>query len=86
MAATGPNDSNWTDGNCFYFAIILQTRFPDGIIYYDVVQGHFLFEYQGNYYDWDGIQSPSLSSLVKWEDFYEYDASRMERIIRDCIY
>ena len=80
-----PNDSHWTDGNCFYFSTILKARFPDGTIYYDVVRGHFLFEHQGAYYDWSGLQSPTLSDLVKWENFDKYDISRMKRIIRDCI-
>lgn len=27
-----PNDCNWLSGNCYYFAIILKDRFPEGNI------------------------------------------------------
>ncbi len=41
-----PNDSNWLNGNCFYFAVILKNRFPKGVIFYDVVIDHFVFMYK----------------------------------------
>jgi len=33
-----------------YFAIILKDRFPDGEIYYDVWNGHFIFKLEDIYY------------------------------------
>ena len=51
-------DCNWINGNCYYFALILRDRFPGGIIYYDVINGHFIYQYNGNYYDWTGIIYP----------------------------
>lgn len=53
------NDCNWLNGNCYYFSIILSSRFPNGKIYYDVINGHFLFKYNNCYYDWSGKVFPN---------------------------
>lgn len=78
------NDCNWTDGNCYYFAIILKDRFPEGAIYYDVIYGHFIFEYQNKFYDWTGIIIPN-GYIIKWDEFHKYDSLQKDIIIRDCI-
>lgn len=78
------NDCNWTTGNCYYFSIILKNRFPEGKIYYDVIDGHFIFWYQDCFYDWNGFIKPS-NCLIEWDKFDEYDSLRKERIVRDCI-
>lgn len=79
-----PNDSNWRNGNCYYFAQILKTRFPHGIIFYDVINGHFIFQYNSKYYDWSG-EIKSINFLVEWDKFDEYDSFQKQRIIRDCV-
>lgn len=79
------NDCNWTDGNCFYFAKILETRFPGGTIYYDVIDRHFIYGYKGNYYDYNGIVEMNGRKLVAWNRFKEYDINVYKRVIRDCI-
>ena len=78
-------DCDWLTGNCYYFAVILLARFPQGSIYYDIIDGHFVFGYQGLYYDWTGITDYAKDNLVEWNKFDEYDILRKERIIRDCI-
>ena len=78
------NDCNWLDGNCYYFAIILNNRFPDGKIVYDVINGHFVFEYKNELYDWKGIHN-SDGILVDWESLEEYDYLFKKRVIRDCV-
>lgn len=79
-----PNDNAWTSGNCFYFATILKARFPEGEIYYDVIPGHFIFKYQGQFYDWTGeIKCPYIPIL--WENFKAYDEAQYKRIIENCI-
>lgn len=77
-------DCNWIDGNCYYFAIILKDRFPDGKIFYDVINGHFIFLYEDKYYDWTGCIKPD-GFLVEWDRFNEYDHLQRQRIITDCI-
>lgn len=78
------DDCKWTDGNCYYFAVILKDRFPEGHIYYDVINGHFMFWFEGKFYDWNGIVE-STGYTVNWELFDMYDSLLKERIIRDCI-
>lgn len=78
------NDCNWLDGNCYYFSIILKNRFPDGNIYYDVINGHFIFLYQGIYYDWTGVIELD-GCLVEWDKFQEYDSIQKKRIIEACV-
>jgi hypothetical protein len=78
------NDCNWLNGNCYYFSIILKDRFPEGKIFYDVINGHFIFLYNGRYYDWTGYIKPD-GYLVEWEQFDKYDSLQKKVIIRDCL-
>lgn len=77
-------DCNWLDGNCYYFAVILKDRFPSGLIYYDVISGHFVFKYENSYYDWTGEISPS-KVVVEWNKFDEYDSLCKKRVVDGCI-
>lgn len=77
-------DCNWVSGNCYYFTLILKDRFPGGIVYYDVINGHFVYLYNGKYYDWTGIVEPE-GYLVEWDKFAEYDHMQKKRIVEDCL-
>lgn len=79
-----PIDCNWLNGNCFFYCQILKSAFCSGKIMYDVIHGHFIFLYNGKYYDWSGEIKPN-GYLVEWNKFDEYDVERKQRIIRDCI-
>lgn len=78
------SDCNWLNGNCYYFSLILKDRFPGGLIYYDVIDGHFIFKYLERYYDWSGEIHPE-GCLVEWDKFEQYDSLQKQVIIRDCI-
>lgn len=77
-------DCNWLDGNCYYFAVILNDRFPGGRILYDVVNGHFIYCYLEKNYDWTGIVD-CTGYLVDWVLFNEYDESQRNRIVECCL-
>lgn len=78
-------DYDWTNGNCYYFAVILDNRFPGGDICYDVTDGHFLYRnYSGAYYDWTGLVHPT-GTVIKWKEFREYDYKQYQRIIENCV-
>ena len=78
-------DCNWLTGNCYYFAIILKDRFPQGDIYYDVIDGHFVFKYENHFYDWTGITYPSNATYL-WDTFRDdYDPLVADRVISGCI-
>lgn len=79
-----PTDCNWTNGNCYYFALILSNRF-NGVIYYDVIDGHFICKIDNNYYDYFGIVDINNRILIEWNKFQEYDSLQYERIIKDVI-
>ena len=77
-------DSRWLDGNCYWFAHILTSRFPYLEIYYLPVEGHFIAGDGNSFYDWSGLiklrERPSLLSYLQQED-----PSWYARIVRDCI-
>lgn len=79
------DDCDWTTGNCYYFALILKDRFPEGKIFYDVHFGHFVYHYYGKFYHWLGVYDCNEDYLIPWDTFEIYDAERKQRIIRDCI-
>lgn len=79
-------DYKWTNGNCYYFAVILKSRFPQGTIYYDVIDGHFVLDINGTKYDWSGIASDNEKhKYIEWDSFDQYDELQKQSIIRDCI-
>lgn len=75
-------DNKWVTGNCYYFAIILKERF-NGIIYYDVINSHFITLIDNIYYDFNGIIIPDKP--IKWDSFKEYDYIQYNRIIKEII-
>lgn len=84
-------DCHWTDGNCYYFAVILKARFPNGEIWYDTVDGHFIFKVENSFYDWNGtclqyeIDDRLLEHVYKWDEFKKIDSTQYERIVKDVI-
>ena len=79
-----PTDCHWLDGNCYYFAVILKARFPNGKILYDAINGHFVFLFNGKCYDWTG-EVEVEGELIEWQMFGNYDRLWEKRIIRDCV-
>ena len=91
------NDPQWVSGNCYYFAVMLKDRFPDGWIVYDVIDGHFMFLYGKMLIDavhYEFLESDIVPSendycvnghIVVWDFFDRYDSLQQQRIIRDCI-
>jgi len=77
-------NANWLNGNCYWFAYILCSRFPELDIYYEPIVGHFMAGDGKTYYDWTGIVRPEYVPLkfshIKKEDSLWYD-----RIVRDCV-
>ena len=77
-------DANWLTGNCYYFAVILKNRFNEGEIYYDVIDGHFVFKLNQIFYDWTGIVDPIKP--ISWNKFkFQYDRLQYEKILQNCI-
>ena len=86
-----PKDCDWLNGNCFYFAKILQARFS-GAIFYDLIDGHFLFyricndKSKEGFYDYSGKVNPITERLVSFEEYRDVDHLHWEHIVRDCVW
>ena len=77
-------DAKWTDGNCYWFAHILCTRFPLLDIYYLPVVGHFVAGYEDVYFDWNGMYKPETTTIYKLSDIEVFDKIWFKRLMRDC--
>lgn len=79
-------DCKWTDGNCYYFAIILKARFPSAEIYYEVILGHFLAKINGRFYDYNGVYDPEEKSvLIPFDNLEKYDRFVYKSVIEGCV-
>lgn len=79
----------FTQGYCYYFAVMLKARFPGGKIFYHPIQGHFYTEIEGLLYDIRGgkkyAEVGDWQTLIAWDTFKEYDLLLYNRIVRDCV-
>jgi hypothetical protein len=78
-----PTDSNWCDGNCYYFALILCDRFPSLCIYYDPIPGHFIAGDGTVFFDWHGEYFPETEPY-DMRELQNEDPIYIKRLIRDC--
>ena len=72
----------FTEGNCFWFAIILAMEF-DGVIYYDPIVGHFATMVDGVIYDITGVVE-NTSDFISLEEIRK-DELLWVRLQRDCV-
>lgn len=77
----------FTEGFCYYFALILKERFPQGRIMYHSVINHFVFELNNKLYDITGnyTEKANNQQLFPWEEYQKIEPLESQRIIRDCI-
>lgn len=81
-------DYNWTTGRCYFFATILKDVFPGGEIFYDPVEGHFLYRLSGKFYDWTGCREYTkndIDNFYNWATLASWDPLLHKRLERDCI-
>lgn len=77
----------FTEGCCYWFAYVLQSRFFDTHecrLMYNQVTGHFCDEIDGVLYDITGV----LEDDGKWEEwvnFYFKEPDYGDVVVRDCI-
>ena len=73
----------FTEGNCYYFALILSDRF-DGEIYYLPIDNHFVCKIEDKLYDITG-KVKTKETAIPWVVYKKTDELEAKRIIRDCI-
>lgn len=78
-------DSNFTNGNCYWFAKILCDRFEELKIVYLSVHGHFMASNGVYLYDWNGKHSADDYQYISLEDIKQTDYLWYSRLVRDCI-
>lgn len=72
----------FSDGWCYYFAVILKARFT-GRIYYLPTENHFVCKIGELFYDINGIVV--TEEAVPWDEYKYEDILHVQHIIRDCI-
>lgn len=77
-------DCNWLNGNCYYFSIILQDRFPNGKIIYEPIDGHFLYKVKNKCYDFLGMHELPSDYYI-WDELEAQEPNLYKRIKKDCI-
>lgn len=77
-------DSNWTNGNCMWFAIILKLRFPEVEVCYLPIPGHFVVEFNKEYFDWTGQVEVSNQPVNNFFELMKEDPLYAKRIIEAC--
>ena len=75
-------DCDWDSGNCYYFSVILQSRFG-GELYYDPIIGHFYLKTTVGNFDFNGEYTPD--SELKLNDIKQDDPIWYFRLVKDCM-
>lgn len=77
-------DQKFMTGLCYWFAYILQGRFPFGEIWYDPIENHFYFTLDNVTYDVRG-QVSRPDSAIKWEYYEDVDFFDYDRVVKHCV-
>ena len=80
-------DCHWTDGNCYWFAYILKTRFPELNIYLLPIENHFMAGDGKLFYDWLGehVLEDLPEQPILFEKLQEVDSAWYERLVENCV-
>lgn len=80
-----PEDCHWTDGNCYWFAKILEESF-DLTLCYEPINGHFIaYDYDERcWYDWKGRHDENVG-CVPFTVLKVIDPKWYDRLVRDCV-
>ena len=78
----------FTNGNCYFFALILKELFTGSHIVFSQSESHFLVMYDNHLYDILGDRTKEISiyDLYAWEDMKTIDNAYYNRLLRDCVY
>lgn len=77
-------DVVFTQGCCYWFAVIMAMRFRAPVMY-DQVSNHFTVRIHSRLYDITGDVTEKYPDSVEWNRYMEFDRADFERVVRDCI-
>jgi hypothetical protein len=78
----------FSQGFSYYFALILKSRFEEGLLFYESFQNIFLFYIDEELYDVNGKCTEKYKYskyLYKWDPENPNDDLDYQTIIRECI-
>ena len=79
-------EARWDDGNCYWFAVILCSRFSELKIYYIPVPGHFVAGDGTNFFDIYGlIDKRNYGDIIPLATIKTKEKNWYSRLYRDCI-
>lgn len=86
---TAAMEDSFTNGNCYYFVLILSQRY-NGDIYYDPIDCHFVTKINSNYYDITGDVTDNYSDLefyhlYRWSEYDQFYVLDYNRVVHYCI-
>lgn len=82
---TGQVTRTFTNGYCYWFALILHTRFPDSeIVYYDA-GNHFACKIRNRIFDITGDITDKNLFFESWNEFKKEEPLKALRITQYCI-
>ena len=74
----------FTEGNCYWFAKILEERFG-GVILYNPVENHFAWVDENHKGTYDITGQIKGEGFSPWDFYYEWDPSEDTRIEKQCV-
>ena len=78
-------EDSFLNGNCYWFAYILKSRFGTGSIIYCQIDNHFLYKLSESYYDIRGKVHPPQDA-TDWIQYMIDEPLDASRVLRDCVY
>ena len=82
---TGQVTRTFTNGYCYWFALILHTRFPDSEIVYYSAGNHFACKIGKRIFDITGDITYQNHFFESWEEFKKIEPLESARITKYCI-
>ncbi len=77
----------FTEGNCYWFAIILHERFPNGYIMLNPIVNHFAYKLNDKLYDITGCCDKTYEGeWVDWNYYQLSEPQHSKRIKNYCMY
>lgn len=83
---TGEVTRTFTNGYCYWFASILNTRFPDSEIVYYAVGKHFACKIEDRIFDITGDITDKNLFFESWSSYKKEHPFEVKEILLSCIY
>lgn len=83
---TGEVTRTFTNGYCYWFACILNTRFPDSEIVYYAVGKHFACKIEDHIFDITGDITNKNLFFESWDSYRKQNPFEAKEVLLSCVY